>query len=75
MTFSTTRVMFPQSRYYGEITPENLMFNSNLQEFSHRLSIISALETGGQISSQEAFMLIADLWRQLELSKQNLEIS
>jgi hypothetical protein len=53
MTFATTKVMFPQSRYYGKITPKNLMFNSNLQEFSHRLSIICALETGGQISSQD----------------------
>ena len=32
MTFATTKVMFPQSRYYGKITPKNLMFNSNLQE-------------------------------------------
>ena len=74
MTFSTTKVMFPYSRYYGKITPKNLMFNSNLQEFSHRLSIICALETGGKISSQDAFTQIRDLWRQLELSKQNLEI-
>ena len=74
MTFATTKVMFPQSRYYGEFTPKNLMFNSNLQEFSHRLSIICALETGGKISSQDAFAQITDLWRQLELSKQNLEI-
>jgi hypothetical protein len=75
MTFATSKVMFPRSRYYGEITPKNLMFNSNLQEFSYRVSIITALETGGQISSKEAFMLIEDLWQQLELSKQNLEIS
>ncbi len=74
MTFTTTKAMFPQSRYYGEFTPNNLMFNSNLQEFSYRISIICALETGGKISSQDAFAQITELWQQLELSKQNLEI-
>jgi hypothetical protein len=69
-----SKFMCPQSRYYGKITPKNLIFNSNLQEFSHRLSIICALETGGKISSQDAFTQIRDLWQQLESSKQNLEI-
>lgn len=71
---TATKVMFPRSRYYGTFTPENLMFNSNLQEFSHRVSIICALETGGKISSQEAHMQIAELWQQLDKSKQNLSI-
>jgi len=71
---TATKVMFPRSRYYGKFTPENLMFNSNLQEFSHRVSIICALETGGKLSSQEAFTQIAELWQQLERSKQNLAI-
>lgn len=69
---TTTKSMFPQSRYYGTFTPENLMFNSNLQEFSHRVSIICGLETGGKISSQEAYLQIAELWQQLEQSKRNL---
>ncbi|BBC25763.1 hypothetical protein [Pseudanabaena sp. ABRG5-3] len=71
---TTTQVMFPQSRYYGKFTPENLMFNANLQEFSHRVSIICALETGGKISAQEAYTQITELWQQLERSKQNLAI-
>jgi hypothetical protein len=69
---ATTKFLFPQSRYYGTFSPENLMFNANLQEFSHRVSIICALETGGKISSQEAYLQIAALWHQLEESKQNL---
>jgi hypothetical protein len=64
--------MFPQSRYYGKFTPENLMFNANLQEFSHRVSIICALETGGKISSQDAFLEITELWQQLDQSKREL---
>ena len=67
-----TKLMFPQSRYYGKFTPENLMFNSNLQEFSHRISIICALETGGKISSAEAFAQIEDLWQQLARSHREI---
>ena len=66
--------MFPKSRYYGTFTPQNLMFNANLQEFSHRVTIIGALETGGRLSSQEAYSQISDLWNQLEQSMQNLAI-
>lgn len=69
---NTTKSLFPHSRYYGTFTPENLMFNANLQEFSHRVSIICALETGGKISSQEAYLQIAELWQQLEQSRQNI---
>ncbi|MFZ4556986.1 MAG: DUF7219 family protein [Pseudanabaena sp.] len=69
---ATTKFLFPKSRYYGKFSPENLLFNANLQEFSHRVSIICALETGGKISAQEAFLQIAELWHQLEESKQNL---
>jgi len=66
------KCLFPQSRYYGKFTPENLIFNSNLQEFSHRVSIICALETGGKISSQDAFLEITELWQQLDQSKHEL---
>ncbi|PZU94714.1 MAG: hypothetical protein DCE90_14330 [Pseudanabaena sp.] len=66
--------LYPQSRYYGAFTPENLMFNANLQEFSHRVSIICSLETGGKISPQEAYLQIAELWKHLEISKRNLTI-
>ncbi|MBD2176934.1 hypothetical protein H6F42_08425 [Pseudanabaena sp. FACHB-1998] len=69
---SHTKFMFPQSRYYGTFTPENLMFNANLQEFSHRVSIICALETGGKLSAHEAYSKIEELWQQLNQSKQNL---
>ena len=71
---ATTKCLFPQSRYYGTFTPENLMFNSNLQYFSHRVSIICALETGGKISFQEAYKQISELWQKLDKSKQDLAI-
>ncbi|MDX2254716.1 MAG: hypothetical protein NW214_04300 [Pseudanabaenaceae cyanobacterium bins.39] len=68
----TTKMMFPQSRYYGKFTPENLIFNANLQEFSHQVSIICSLETGGKITPQEAHARIFQLWEQLERSSTNL---
>jgi hypothetical protein len=71
---SNKKFLFPQSRYYGTFTPENLMFNANLQEFSYRVSIICGLETGGKISSQEAYSQVAELWKHLEISKHNLTI-
>ncbi|GBO54284.1 hypothetical protein APA_2232 [Pseudanabaena sp. lw0831] len=48
------------------------MFNANLQEFSHRVSIICSLETGGKISAQAAYLQIEELWQQLEQSKRTL---
>lgn len=69
---TTTQHMFPRSRYYGEFTPENLLFNANLQEFSHRVSIICALQTGGKISTQEAYSQIAEMWQLIEKTKQTL---
>ncbi len=73
MSATITKFLFPRSRYYGTFSPENLVFNANLQEFSYRISIICALETGGKISSQDAYSQVAELWQQLKQSKQNLK--
>lgn len=66
------RFMNPISRYRGEFSPENIAFDANLQEFTNRISIICALETGGKISPSEAYQQIKDLWTELEQSKNNL---
>jgi hypothetical protein len=62
----------PRSRYYGSCTPKNLLFNANLQEFAHKVSIISALHTGGNLSSEQAYEQIEPLWQQLAQSSQSL---
>ena len=31
--------LYPRSKYYGEFTPENLVFDANLQEFAQRTLI------------------------------------
>ncbi|NEN88723.1 MAG: hypothetical protein F6K48_07245 [Okeania sp. SIO3H1] len=66
--------LYPRSRYQGDFTPKNLVFNSNLQEFAQRVSIICGLETGGKISPEEAYEQIKELWKQLKNSKKNLGI-
>ncbi|MEM9161838.1 MAG: hypothetical protein AAGC54_02060 [Cyanobacteria bacterium P01_F01_bin.4] len=64
--------MMPRASYRGEFTPEHLVFNANLQEFANRISLICGLETGGKISSHEAYDQIKALWKELKASKKNL---
>ena len=66
------RFLNPIAKYQGEFSIENLAFNHNLQEFANRISIICSLETGGKISSDDAYNQIKDLWKQLKNSKRNL---
>ena len=66
------RFFNPISNFRGEFSPQNLAFNANLQEFTNRISIICALETGGKISSNEAYQQIKELWNKLDVSRQNL---
>ena len=61
--------LYSQARYRGDFSPENLAFNSNLQEFTQKIGYICALETNGKISPEEAYDRIKDLWKQLKASK------
>lgn len=64
--------IMPRAPYHGEFTPERMVFNANLQEFANRVSLICNLETGGKISSEEAYSRIKQLWKQLKASKKAL---
>lgn len=66
--------LFPRSRYRGQFTPKNLLFNANLQEFSQKVGYICSLETNGKISSEEAYQKIGTLWSTLSSSKITLDI-
>ncbi|MCA1992048.1 MAG: hypothetical protein LDL41_08370 [Coleofasciculus sp. S288] len=72
---SKNSFLYPQSRYYGQVTPENLAFNANLQEFAQKVSYITALQTGGKLSSEQAYEQVKSLWKQLKYSKQAMEVS
>lgn len=73
--YNLSNFVNPRSRYYGQFTPENLVFNANLQEFAHRVSLICGLETGGKITPEEFYKQIETLWEQLKRSKKELRIS
>jgi hypothetical protein len=70
----THQFLFLHVRYRGQVKPENLVFNANLQEFSQRVSYICNLETGGKLSPEESYEKIEALWEQLKLSKEQLGI-
>ncbi len=70
----TSDFLYPRSRYYGQVKPENLVFNANLQEFAQRISFVCNLETSGKISSEEAYDQIKALWEELKRSKKELKI-
>lgn len=67
--------LYPQSRYNGDVKPQNLVFNANLQEFSQRVGYIANLETNGKLSPQEAYQQIQELWQKLETSYQELGVN
>jgi hypothetical protein len=66
--------LFPRSRYRGNVRPENLVFNANLQEFAQRVGYISNLETGGKLTPEESYKEIKALWKELKRSKKSLGI-
>lgn len=66
--------LYPRSRYYGRVKPENLVFNANLQEFAQRVNYICNLETAGKLSPDEAYTEIKNLWKQLKRTKKQLGI-
>jgi len=66
--------LYPRSRYYGQVKPENLVFNANLQEFAQKVGYITNLETNGKLEPEDAYNRIQALWKQLKQSKKELLI-
>ena len=66
---------FPRSQYRGVFTPELLVFNANLQEFSQRINYICNLEANGKLTPEEAYNQIKALWKQLKRTKKQLGVS
>lgn len=71
---NSSEFLYPHSSYHGEVKPENLVFNANLQEFAQRVSYICNLETAGKLSPQESYKQIKALWKELKQSKKQLGI-
>ena len=66
--------LHPHYSYHGKVKPENLVFNSNLQEFAHKISYICNLETGGKLPPEQAYQQIKSLWKDLKKSRKELGI-
>lgn len=66
--------LMPRSTYHGVMRPDNLVFNANLQEFSHRVNYICSLGNNGKLSPAEAFEQIQSLWGELERTRQGLDL-
>lgn len=64
--------LYPRSSYNGNLTPQNLLLNSNLQEFAQRIGYISALQTGGKLTVDLAYQEIESLWNQLKQCRDSL---
>lgn len=59
---------------YQPNSPEEILFNDNLREFTVKIGQICGLETNGKISQAEAYQRIRALWQALKRSKKNLGI-
>jgi sigma54-dependent transcription regulator len=70
--FVKENFLYPRANYHGNFTPENLVFNANLQEFSQKVALIAGLHTNGKLSTDEAYERINRLWRALTTSQKNL---
>ncbi|MGK7933085.1 MAG: hypothetical protein AB4041_16865 [Microcystaceae cyanobacterium] len=66
--------LHPHYPYRGEVKPENLVFNANLQEFAQKISYICNLETAGKIKPEDAYHRIKNLWMDLANSKKQLGV-
>jgi hypothetical protein len=66
--------LYHNSRYNGQVKPENLVFNNNLQEFTQKISYICSLETAGKLTPEDSYKQIKSLWKELKRSKKQLGI-
>jgi hypothetical protein len=66
--------IYQNNRYNGDFTPEHLIFNSNLQEFTQKVSFICSLETAGKLTPEESYKQIKGLWKDLKRTKKQLGI-
>lgn len=64
--------LYPIGNYYGDMSPEKLVFNANLQQFAQQVSYLCSLEANGKISPEDTYDEIKKFWHQLKRSKKEL---
>jgi len=66
------KFLYPTGKYYGEFTPQNLVFNANLQQFAQQVSYLCNLEANGKITPQDTYEEIKKFYKKLKQSKKEL---
>ena len=66
------QMLYSHAVYRGEFTPNLLLFNANLQEFSQKIGYISGLHTSGKLTSEQAYQRIQALWKDLKKFKKEI---
>ncbi|WP_310489768.1 hypothetical protein [Chamaesiphon sp. VAR_69_metabat_338] len=74
MSEQSDSFLYPNDRDRGEFQPKDLAFNSNLQEFTQKISYICSLETAGKLTPLASYQQIKTLWQELKRSKTQLGI-
>lgn len=64
--------LYPIGNYYGEFSPEKLVFNANLQQFAQQVMYLCSLEANGKMSAEDTYDEIKKFWKQLKHSKKEL---
>ena len=70
--YAKESILSPLRKYYGEFTLGNLVFNANLQEFEQQVFYICNLADNGEMTSEDAYKEIENLWQELKHSKKEL---
>ena len=66
--------LYPLSTFRGDFSPEDFVFNANLQEFAMKIGYIVALQTNGKVTSEQAYQDIKKLVKELKISRKELGI-
>ncbi|MGK7909533.1 MAG: hypothetical protein AB4040_20170 [Synechococcus sp.] len=66
--------LYPLYQYQGKFTPEDFVFNANLQEFALKTGYIVSLQTSGKLTSEDAYQQIKALVKELKISRKELGI-
>jgi hypothetical protein len=61
--------IYPRGRYYGKWSPEEVVFNANLQELAGRIGILASLHTGGKLETGEAYRRLETLWKEFDAAR------
>lgn len=70
-----TSFLYPHTRFRGQFSPQNLIFNANFQEFAQKVNYLCALHTNGKCSTEQVYTELRHLWEQIEQSSDELGIA